>query len=257
MSTKILVITGTSRGIGLELVKQLSAMSSNLTFALVRNPSKAVELATLASQRKNLVIVQADTSVTAEITKAVQQVEKELAARGLKGVDVLINNAGIGGPRDVWTNVISKATSWEPVDFLELFRVNVVGVVETTKGFLSLLHAGNDKKILMASSTVGLISPVGTDKDILGPGNPGGSAPYAMSKAGLNMVSRKLATEQLKPEGFTVILVHPGWVKTDMGGEQAMLTTEESVIGLVKRIEEIKPEESGNFWAPGEKWEGF
>ncbi|KAH8924115.1 NAD(P)-binding protein [Atractiella rhizophila] len=256
MSTKVFVITGTSRGIGLELVKQLSAVSSNLIFALVRNPSKAVELATLASQRKNVVIVQADTSVTAEITKAAQQVEKELAARGLKGVDVLINNAGIGGPRDFWTNVISKATSWEPEDFLELFRVNVVGVVETTKGFLRLLHAGNDKKILMASSTVGLISPVGTDKDILGPGNLGGSAPYAVSKAGLNMVSRKLAAE-LKPEGFTVILVHPGWVKTDMGGEQATLTTEESVIGLVKRIEEIKPEESGHFWAPGEKWSGF
>ncbi|KAH8915641.1 NAD(P)-binding protein [Atractiella rhizophila] len=249
MSTKVFVITGTSRGIGLELVKQLSAVSSNLIFALVRNPSKAVELATLASQRKNVVIVQADTSVTAEITKAVQQVEKELTGRGLKGVDVLINNAGIGGPRDFWTTVISKATSWEPEDFLELFRVNVVGVVETTKGFLPLLHAGNDKKILMASSTVELISPVGTDKDILGSGNLGGSPR-------LNMVSRKLAAE-LKPEGFTVILVQPGWVKTDMGGEQAMLTTEESVTGLVKRIEEIKPEESGHIGAPGEKWEGF
>ncbi|KAH8924111.1 NAD(P)-binding protein [Atractiella rhizophila] len=256
MSTKVFVITGTSRGIGLELVKQLSTVSSNVIFALVRNPSAAAALATLASERKNILIIQADTSVTAEITEAVEQVGKELVVRGLKGVDVLINNAGIGGPRDFWVSLASKATSWEPEDFLETFRVNVVGVVETTKGFLPLLRTGNDKKILMASSTLGLIGPVGTDKDIFGPGNLGGSAPYAVSKAGLNMFSRKLAAE-LKPEGFTIILLHPGWVKTDMGSERAMLTTEESVNGLVKRIETIKPEESGNFWAPGENWENF
>ncbi|KAH8924120.1 hypothetical protein BT69DRAFT_1333242 [Atractiella rhizophila] len=81
---------------------------------------------------------------------------------------------------------MSKATSWEPEGFLELFRVNVVGVGETTNGFLPLLRARNNKKILMDSSTVGLFSPVGTDKDIFGPENLGGSAlpKYGFEEAG-------------------------------------------------------------------------
>jgi NAD(P)-dependent dehydrogenase (short-subunit alcohol dehydrogenase family) len=126
---------------------------------------------------------------------------------------------------------------------MKVFETNVVGVTEVTQAFLPLLRKrGQDKvkKILNMSSILASITDIGEI-------NSTGRGPaYSVSKAALNMVTRMTAN-QLAKENFIIYAAHPGWVKTDMGGENAPVEPHDSIAGMLRTIDNLTPEQNGGF----------
>ncbi|KAI0353820.1 NAD-P-binding protein [Trametes cingulata] len=224
---RVWLITGSNRGIGLELTKQLLKSPSNVVIAGCRNPSKATALNTLAESNKGRVhIVQLD---LADRQSVKDSVPKVAAALGDKGIDYLINNAAINEGDDT-------ALSLDPDVLERTFHVNVAGTAAVSQAFLPLLEKGAKKTIVNISSSVGSI---GYD---FGPS----FASYSISKTALNMLTYKQAKE--RPE-FTVISMCPGHLKTDMGGPYASTEVSDGVAGVLKIVHALKPEDSGKFFS--------
>jgi len=212
------LITGANRGLGLEFARQLSTRPGVTILGTAREPEKATDLARLVHEVLELDVADAQ-SIAA-------------LSEGLKGrpVDVLINNAGVGG----------GAKSIEGLEFSDLqrvFMVNAFGPLLVARALLANLRAGEKKTIFNITSQLGSIT-----------NNKGGSTySYRASKAALNQLNMSLSNE-LKAEGFTCVVAHPGWVRTDMGGPDATLAPEESVAGLLRIIDGMKPEDTGRFF---------
>ncbi|KAG2209504.1 hypothetical protein INT47_008348 [Mucor saturninus] len=225
------IVTGASRGLGLEFVTQIAA-KGHTVFALARNPSASEGLQKLVDNKK-VFAVQLDTTDEKSIKNAVEEVSKNAP----QGVDVLINNAGISGDRG------GNIRKTDDEDYINVFTTNVVAVASVTNAFLPLLRQrGQDhtKKILNMSSILASISQINTI-------NPTGKASaYSVSKAALNMLT-KLTSNQLASENFIVYASHPGWVKTDMGGDDAPVEKKDSIAGMLKVIENLTPEQNGSF----------
>ncbi|KAH8929593.1 NAD(P)-binding protein [Atractiella rhizophila] len=190
------LVTGTSGGLGLELVHQLSNNPSDLVFALTRNPSAATSLLALANERKNVIVVKGDMTEEASMKAAFEEVKERV---GGKGIDVLIAkyaffffltrtqkksnySAGaidVGGIKRGVEEMRREKFSNVPLqDFSELFNINVIGTLRTVNTFLSLVKGGKEKKIVIVSSTIGSCSYVNVDA-IFDPLNNGVFAPYA------------------------------------------------------------------------------
>ncbi|KAG1440055.1 hypothetical protein G6F56_012061 [Rhizopus delemar] len=229
------VITGASRGIGLEFAKQISS-KGNIVFACARNPDQSKDLQQLIDNKK-VHGIKLDVTCNKSIKDAVAEITKHAP----EGIDVLINNAGIYVTR----NTIEDTSKDE---LLKVFETNVTGVTEVTNSLLPLFRKrgpNHPKKILNISSAVGSISNTTA---------PGGSA-YRISKCALNMTT-KLQALQLASENFLVYASHPGWVQTDMGGENATINTEKSVAGQLAKLDSITEAENGGFYDwKGEKLE--
>ncbi|KAJ2957026.1 hypothetical protein NQZ79_g7209 [Umbelopsis isabellina] len=223
MSSKIYFITGSSRGIGLELVKQLAA-KGNTIIASARNPEGSSELQKLVDNKKVFSVkldVQSEESVKAAVDK-VNEISPE-------GIDVLINNSGIIAPKP------SVSHTAKPELWSDIYETNVVGVVRVTQHFLPVLRKKDTRQVIN----------IGSDSGSLELANrPDLNAPYHCSKAALNMFTRCLSHD-LQNEKFTIVSIHPGWVITDMGGKQAALTTEESVSSMVKVFEGYTQKDNG------------
>jgi NAD(P)-dependent dehydrogenase (short-subunit alcohol dehydrogenase family) len=211
------VITGTSRGIGLELVRQLATRGDEV-HAAARDPSRSAALQSLRSER---VVVH-----TCDVTDDASVAAFAAAVSG--PVDVVVNNAGVFGQR-----------SFEELDLEDckrVFDVDALGPLRISRAFLPHLRLGHGKRLVHVSSGMGSIADNGS----------GGAYAYRMAKAALNMASRSLAVD-LRPEGILSVVINPGWVKTDMGGDGAPTSVEESVAGIVARIDTLGPEDSGEF----------
>lgn len=220
--TETVLITGTNRGIGLELCRQLSEKGMHV-IATCRHASK--ELKDL-----NVEIIE-DVEVSAPTSLA------KLADK-LKGrnIDWLINNAGIAGGIGLGDIDDSAVDS-----FIRMYRVNSLGPLLVTQALLPNLHEGS--KVGIITSRMGSID----DND------SGGSYAYRMSKAAVNAAGKSLSID-LKPRGIAVAILHPGWVRTDMTGHGGLIDPDESASGLIKRMEELKLDTSGGFWhTNGEK----
>lgn len=214
------MITGANRGLGLEFARQYLADGWRVV-ATCRTPKQAKELVGL---KGNIKIRPLDVTDAAQV---------RALARSLKGtaIDVLINNAGIFGPRkDVFGRVDTEA--WD-----EVFRVNVMAPMLISEVFADHVTRSEKKTIIAITSKMGSIE--GT--------NTGGGYIYRSSKAALNMVMRSLSVT-LKPRGITVAMIHPGWVRTDMGGAGAAIDPVESVAAMRKLIAGLKPKASGSFY---------
>jgi len=214
------LITGANRGLGLEFARQYAADGWNV-IATARNPDGADELESL--------------SVEALALDVADAASVDALATALEGrpIDLLINNAGI----------FPRVRGIEEIDFDDYGRtlvVNSVGPVRVTRALLPNLRAGEMKTVVNITSRLGSIAL--TDNGVF--------YGYRESKAALNMFSRTLAME-LKPEGFTVLTIHPGWVRTDMGGENANLSPEESVGGMRAVIAARGPDDTGTYWSYG------
>ena len=210
------LITGANRGIGLELARQFSERG-NTVIGTARKPAEAMDLKALKVR-----VEQLDVTDTASV--------QALAGR-LQGepIDLLVNNAGIGG---------HTADSFAATDFdlvAQTFDVNSLGPMRVTQALLPNLEAGEGKTVVQISSTMGSIEQ-----------NRGGYYGYRASKAALNMFNKSLAAE-LGKRGYTCIVMHPGWVKTRMGGAAAPVKPEDSVAGMLKVIEGLTPEDNGRF----------
>jgi NAD(P)-dependent dehydrogenase (short-subunit alcohol dehydrogenase family) len=211
------VITGCNRGLGLELARQLSARGERVV-ATARDIDDAGELRAL------------DVDVHALDVTDPSSVEGLAGAIDGEPIDVLINNAGVG----------VRSKPFEQVDFDEMqsfFAVNTLGAMRVTRALLPGLRAGEGKKIVNMTSRMGSIADNGS----------GGAYAYRASKAALNMVTRSLAIDLLD-DGFVCVVLHPGWVRTDMGGRGAPTPPEESAGGMIRVIDGLRPQDSGEFF---------
>ncbi|MES2625662.1 MAG: SDR family oxidoreductase [Pseudomonadota bacterium] len=221
-----IVITGANRGIGLELTRIYLA-AGNRVIAGCRDPQAAAALAALASTQE-LEVLKLDVADDASVAA--------FGARlGTDAVDVLINNAGImGGDKQDVTNMDYAA-------WLHTFNVNTLGPFRVATALLSNLKLATRPRIITLSSQMGAFGlQMGT-----------GSYAYRSSKSAVSKVMQVLAAE-LKGDNIIVCPVHPGWVKTDMGGTHATIEATDSAGGLIRFIEKLTMEQSGRFWT----WEG-
>jgi short-subunit dehydrogenase len=209
-------ITGTNRGIGLEFARQLATLGDTV-IAACRTPSKADALRAM-----NFRVLALD--VTSEASCAA-------AAAELAGtpIDTLINNAGVSSQTKSITDITMQA-------MLDVFAVNSVSPLLVTKALLPNLKAGSAKRIINISSQLASIK-----------NNTGGSTyAYRASKSALNQATRSLSNE-LAPQGFTCVAMHPGWVQTDMGGPAAPLTPAQAVTSMIKVFSELQQAHTGRF----------
>jgi NAD(P)-dependent dehydrogenase (short-subunit alcohol dehydrogenase family) len=217
----VALITGANRGIGLALVKAYAGRRDKV-FACVRHTSDRTELDAYAEAAKGWVeILEMDVAFPADIAKVKRRLEAE-------PIDVLINNAGISGPDR------QSATDMDFEGLAETLNVNAIAPLRVADAFLPNVKAAKGK-IITLSSQMGQMQSASSD-----------SLAYRVSKAAVNKLMRGLATE-LKPEGIPVLIVHPGWVKTEMGGEGAPITPEESAAGMQKLIDKLDLASTGKF----------
>jgi NAD(P)-dependent dehydrogenase (short-subunit alcohol dehydrogenase family) len=220
------LITGANRGIGLELTKQYAAAGDRV-FAFCRSPESAKALNALSRDSGGrLTVHRMDVGDEDSIRAAA-------ASLGDQPIDILINNAGIRGGEKQSLKHIDTA------DWLEAFKVMTIGPFRVVQALLKNLERADNPKIVTITSQMGAMAwPMG------------GSFAYTSAKAGVNRVMRSLAID-LKDRAI-VALIHPGWVRTDMGGQQADITPEESAAGIRNVIASLSKADSGKFY----KWTG-
>jgi NAD(P)-dependent dehydrogenase (short-subunit alcohol dehydrogenase family) len=218
------IITGASRGLGLEFTRQLLARGDRV-IAACRDPQRAEALRALAEAHPDRLHARAlDVADSGSI--AAFAVE---AAQVFDGIDLLVNNAGkmVRGERFGSVEAASLQSS---------FATNAAGPYLLTQALAPLLAKGERAVVANISSQLGSIAR--TDSFY--------TPTYAISKAALNMATVLLA-RGLADSGVSVVAFHPGWVKTDMGGAEAPLSPSASVAGLLNVISGLKMEDSGTF----------
>jgi len=220
--TFTVLITGANRGIGLELTRHYCQQDKPV-LACCRNPQQADELRQLTKSYPSLQLQPLD------ITEP-DSIDNLTAALAGDGIDLLINNAGIYGP---------KTGTLEEVDFQawpKVLHTNCIAPLQLTRALLPNLRAAPTRKIAFLSSKMGSMSDNGS----------GGAYLYRSSKAALNAVIKSLSVD-LAAEGFAVVALHPGWVQTAMGGPNALISTAESVKGMTRVIDQLNVDTTGRF----------
>jgi NAD(P)-dependent dehydrogenase (short-subunit alcohol dehydrogenase family) len=225
-----LMVTGASRGIGLELTRQALARGDRV-IATTRRPS--VEVDALAGEHgSRLVQLRLDVGSVDSIVEAHAELEGQVDA-----IDIIVNSAGAYSHQsEHWD---PDATLFDTVtqdELLEVFRINAAGPMLVAQHFLNFVRASNRGRIVNLSSLVGSVSSK----------TGGGDYAYAASKAALNIMTRALAAE-LAPEGIIVLVITPGWGRTRRGGAAATLSPEQSVRGLLSTIGKLTTRDAGTF----------
>ena len=217
-------VTGANRGLGLEFARQY-ARDGWKTIAACRAPKSARELKALQSQHPDRITILALDVIDAGSVRA--------AAAQLRGepIDLLINNAGVGGVP------AQKIGSLDYAAWARVIDTNVLGPARVTEALLDNVASGGDKRIVTLTSRMGSIAD----------NSSGGSYAYRSSKAGVNAVMKSFSID-LAPRGITCVVVHPGWVRTDMGGAGGKLAPAESVKALRALIDSLKPGDAGKFF---------
>jgi NAD(P)-dependent dehydrogenase (short-subunit alcohol dehydrogenase family) len=212
------VITGANRGIGLELVKQFNDKDYNV-YGSSRNPLASTELQEEIGLDKIIPLDMSDTNSIETFCKQIQNLTNSK-------IDILINNAAVRGEK-------GNPGIPDPNVIRETFNINAIGPVMLIKYLADSLHG---TKIVNITSGMGSISRTTS-----------GDLSYRMSKAALNMAGRNLHIE-MKEHNTIIVQIHPGWVRTDMGGMNATISTEESAKGIINSIENLTPNQSGTFF---------
>lgn len=219
-----ILVTGANRGIGLELVRQYLQAGWRV-YACCRRPEQAADLNALAQKHSaTLSVHPLDVTHPAQRAALVQAIEDD-------PIDILFNNAGIYGPQP------QEYGSTDEQGWINTFCVNTIAPLKLMEALTE--NVANSRRKLM----VGMTSKMGSMAD----NSSGGSYAYRSSKAALNAVLKSAAVD-LKPRGITVLILHPGWVKTAMGGSGALTSAEECVVKLRRILENAKPEQSGKFF---------
>jgi NAD(P)-dependent dehydrogenase (short-subunit alcohol dehydrogenase family) len=218
------LITGANRGLGLEFARQYLAEGWQV-YVTCRDPDSASELQRLADASDDkLQILALDVTDPASVKSAAAELDGQ-------AIDLLLNNAGIGGPRGQTIGNIDYE-AW-----MKVLDVNTMGPMRVSEAFVD--HVAKSERKLIVTLTSGMGS--------LADNTSGGSIAYRSSKAAVNMVMRSLAID-LAPRGIVCVVVNPGWVQTEMGGTHATLTPAQSVTKLRSLIETLGPAQSGKFF---------
>lgn len=217
-------VTGANRGIGLEIVRQYAEAGSSV-IACCRAPGRATELQEIAAAAEGRVRV-----LALEVTDAAQVAQ---VAAQLKGtpIDILLNIAGVIGQDDDAFGRVDEAC------WLETLRVNTIAPLKIMEALADNVAASRRKLMAATSSKMGSMSD----------NRSGGYYGYRSSKAALNAVMKSAAID-LRPRHVCVIVLHPGWVKTAMGGPDAEITPRESVHGMRRIWERVTLQDSGRFF---------
>jgi len=218
-----ILITGANRGIGLALAKAYAA-DNWLVLATCRHPGKADELRALAKAHEGVEVRALDVAEPRAIRDFAAWLE------GLP-IDVLFNNAGMLGPRDGQSLGDIDYAGWA-----EVLRVNLLAPVAMAETLADNVAASDRRVIAMMSSIMGSMAE----------NKGGGYYLYRSSKAALNMAVRSLAAD-LRRRRVIVVALHPGWVRTDMGGAGASLSPGRSAAGLKRVVDSLKLDDSGKF----------
>ncbi|CAO1411852.1 unnamed protein product [Diamesa hyperborea] len=241
-----ILITGCNRGLGLGLIKALikCPTSPKYIFATCRNLDKATELQKLKEENQNLHLIQVDLKDFDKYSEVYEQVESIVKDEGL---NVLFNSAGVS-PKSAYFGIPKLKAN----ELIDTFSVNCVAPLMLTKALLPLL-----KKAAIANKD----SPLGVQRaavinmsSILGSiaSNTDGSLyHYRLTKSGLNSATKSLSID-LKKDGIMAVNMHPGWVKTDMGGPKAPLEIETSCELMVQTITKMDKSVNGGFI----QWDG-
>tara|TARA_B100001094_G_scaffold295291_1_gene316532 strand:- start:12018 stop:12713 length:696 start_codon:yes stop_codon:yes gene_type:complete len=221
--SQTILITGANRGLGLEFTRQYLEYQ-NQVIACCRDLNKALALHDLKEKYPHtLTLIQLDVTDTDAVHKLAQDLEHT-------ELDLLINNAGVYGPKHKPLGALCAE------DFEEVLKVNTIAPLILSQAFIPHL-AQTQGKVAFITSRMGSI----TDNQ------SGGSYLYRASKAALNALGKSLALD-LEADDIKVLIIHPGWVKTDMGGEHAWITPEQSISQMRKLIHSITLDQSGQFW---------
>lgn len=235
-----ILITGCNRGLGLGLVKHLvkSSKPPENIFATCRDASKAKELTILAENSRNVHIIEIDLVNTKDYNKIVQIVGEKV---GNAGLNVLFNNAGVS-PKFTRLNLVKEK------HLTETFFVNSVAPILLTKTVLPLLKIASDNFAnksdmnVNRSAVINMSSILGSITD----NNQGGYYPYRCSKAALNAATKSMSID-LKENGILVICLHPGWVRTDLGGNNAPMDVDTSVTSILTTLNLLTQKHTGCF----------
>lgn len=218
MST--VLVTGANRGLGYEFVKQYSKNNFNV-LACCRSAENASELQELAKEVKNIKIYELDVGNINIIKNLSRQLRNEK-------IDVLINNAGI-----YRSSTIGNINYNE---WMESFKINTIAPYQIVEAFLDQILNSDLKKVISITSKMGSIDDNTT----------GGSYIYRSSKTALNSMMKSL-THDLVDRGIATLTLHPGWVRTDMGGPGGWIDSFESVQGMIREIDKLTIDDSGKY----------
>lgn len=231
------LVTGAYKGLGLEWCRQLG--KDGYTVILTARRLDKAEPAAKQLAQEGLTVIPKALDVADE--EGIAQLANDLGNAYGK-LDVLINNAGINAKDDPNPNVVAqnaKLSMLNPEEILRHVRINSIAPVLMVKHFRSLLAQSDRPLVVSISSWLGSISIKTTNL---------ANYSYSTSKAALNMMNRAMAIE-VKEEGIIALVVNPGWVVTDMGGQKATLTPEQSVRGVIDNVlNKVTLEDSGNFY---------
>lgn len=219
-----ILITGSNRGLGLEWSRQY-AQAGWRVFATCRFPAQAGELRRLAKRRGSMSIHRLDVTDADQIDALAEELRDE-------PIDILLNNAGVYPDKHVLSGSPPDYEAWS-----RTFRVNTLAALRMTRAFVNHLARSGKRLDVAISSQMGSIA------EIDGPG----SYFYRSSKAALNAVMKGISFE-LRPLNIGVLLLHPGWVRTRMGGPDAPLSAEESVRGMRTLVDGFTLPDSGRFF---------
>jgi NAD(P)-dependent dehydrogenase (short-subunit alcohol dehydrogenase family) len=221
---KTILITGANRGLGLEFARQFLARGDKV-IACCRAPNEAVELQALNND--GLEILPLDVSNE----EAIQSLPGRLSGILKESkIAIFINNAGIYGQTQSLDEV-------DPEEWLQVLRINTIAPLLLTRALLPLMDRQLPGKLMFLSSKMGSIAD-----------NGGGSTYiYRTSKTALNQVVKSLSID-LAAQGLLTAALHPGWVRTDMGGPNGLIDANESVAGMMRVIDALDATTSGHFF---------
>lgn len=213
------VITGANRGLGLEFVRQY-ATDGWTVHACCRRPEGASALQGMA---REITIHELDVTNDADLARVARAVDTP--------VDILIANAGVMGPK-------GEEQEFGTLDYdawVDTFRVNTMAPVRTCETFLPHVEAAEGGRMVAITSKMGSIGDSSSGRII-----------YRSTKCALNMAMNMVAAA-CEPKGIAVATLHPGWVRTDMGGPNGLIDAEESVTGLRHVIADLEPSATAPF----------
>jgi NAD(P)-dependent dehydrogenase (short-subunit alcohol dehydrogenase family) len=226
MNNKVVLITGANRGIGLELTKQYLANGCTV-ITTCRDKNSAVELISLKNKFAEKLLIE---SMDIAYPEQIEELANKLSIESIK-IDLIVNNAGYLDRDNQSIHAINYAHAEMS------YKVNSLGPLYLTHCFLSLMNKEGLPKIAIISSDMGSLS---LQQNLAWYG-------YRMSKAAANMLAVNLSKE-LTDDNIAVVAIHPGWVKTDMGGFTANEDVDDSAVGIMKVITNLSINNSGGFY---------
>jgi NAD(P)-dependent dehydrogenase (short-subunit alcohol dehydrogenase family) len=216
-----LLVTGSNRGIGLEFVRQYSAAGWEV-IATCRAPDRAEALQRLAGEPRRAIDIQ-----RLDVTDP-SMVTSLAGVLGARAIDLLIANAGI---------TVAQDAPVTPETFDLVMHTNALGPLLVAEGLADRVAASDKRLMVFITSRMGSIATI----------ESGGALLYRASKAALNAGMRTLSFA-LKPRKITAIGMHPGWVRTDMGGSGADLAVDKSVADMMRIIGRVTSADSGHLF---------